>query len=94
MPTDVAERAQLAVLVAQDEDGLRAGRRGEVVAGPPKARHMGDELPAAGEDASLLELGDRGVAVVTGLQLAPALLGAGIRFWCGLERAQGVILTL
>jgi hypothetical protein len=55
---------------------------------------MGDELPAAGEDASLLELGDRGVAVVTGLQLAPALLGAGIRFWCGLERAQGVILTL
>jgi len=55
---------------------------------------MADELPAAGEDAPLLELRDGGIAVVTRLQLTPALLGARIGAWCGLERAQGIILTL
>jgi hypothetical protein len=71
---DVAERAELAVLVAEDEDGLGSGGRGEVVAPAREPADVADELPAAGEDPPLLELRDLRVAVVARLELAPALL--------------------
>jgi hypothetical protein len=60
---DVAEGAQDALLVANQQHGLAAGLGGDVAAGLRQARHVGGELPGALEDALLLELDDLRIAV-------------------------------
>ena len=58
MAADVAERAQLAVVVAQHEHRLRARVRGQVAARLRQLGDVRDELPGASEDALVLELQD------------------------------------
>jgi hypothetical protein len=63
MPADVAERAQRAVVVAQDQHRLPARVRGEIGAGVRQRGDVRRELPAALEDAAVLELDDFGVSI-------------------------------
>jgi hypothetical protein len=76
---DVAKRAQLAVVVADDEDRLVADVRRQVRA---RAGEIGDvpgELPGALEDRALLELGDLRLEVQARLQRRPDRGGPGRR---------------
>ena len=66
VPADVAEGAQLALVVAQHEHRLRARLGGQVRAGLRQLRHVRGELPGALEDPLALELEDLGVAVEPG----------------------------
>ena len=88
MAADVAVRAHLAVVVAHDEDRLRAGLRRQVAA---RLRELGDvpgELPGALEDALLLALEDRWIQVGRGLQREAggtvARAGAGVPVGCAI----------
>jgi len=63
MPADVAERAQLAVLAADDKRGLAADADGEEAAGITQVRCVARQLPRACEDRLLLARGDLEVDV-------------------------------
>jgi hypothetical protein len=54
MAADVAERAQLAVVAADDERRLGADLDGDEAAGVGQVGDVPGELPAAGEDRRLL----------------------------------------
>ena len=84
---DVAKGAQRAVVVAQHEDRLAAGGRGQVAAGVRQARDVRRELPGALEDALELELGDVGIAIGAGGKGS-----GGVRR--ALDRGHAGILTL
>jgi hypothetical protein len=60
---DVRERAQLAVIAADDEERLVGDLRGEVAARLRDLLRAPDELPGLGEDRPLLGLEHRGVEV-------------------------------
>ena len=76
MAADVAERAQLALVVAQDQNRLHAGLGGDVAARARELADVAGELPGAGEDLALLDLEHRGVAVETGRESAAGMVSA------------------
>ena len=83
---DVAEGPQPAVVGAQHEHRLHAGRARQVVAGVRELGHVGHQLPGAGEDPLLLQLRQLGVAVEARVERRG-------QSWSGL-RCSSQVLTL